>query len=72
MVGEIETNDEGVLVVRRIDVRYRLQVDALDDRRRAAIDRVMGFHRRKCPVAVTLEGRVEISTSIEVEVLGGE
>lgn len=51
-----------MLVVRRIHVTYHLTVDAEADRE--AIDRVMGFHQRKCPVARTLEGCVDITTEM--------
>ena len=48
--GEIES-DGGVLVIRRIHVRYRLRVpeDAHE-----AVERVRAVHANKCPVARTL------------------
>jgi uncharacterized OsmC-like protein len=55
-----------VLVVSRVHVKYGLLVDALDDEVRQKIDRCMEFHPRKCPVARTLEGAIDISTEIEV------
>ncbi len=66
MTGEVEKTDDGVLKLRRVHVRYRLTVDEVDDDVLAKVDRVMGFHRQKCPVARTLEGCVEISTEIDV------
>jgi uncharacterized OsmC-like protein len=53
---------EGVLVLERITVRYRLPVP--DDRREDA-ERVHGFHARACPVARSLEGGIDIRTELE-------
>lgn len=61
--GEIETTDDGVLVVRRIHVLYRLRADPA---KREAIDRVLEFHARKCPVARTIGDCVDISTELEL------
>lgn len=66
MTGEIEKTEDGVLVVRRVRVRYRLVVDELSDEVREKVDRVMGFHARRCPVARTIEGCVDISTGMEI------
>jgi uncharacterized OsmC-like protein len=55
-----------VLVVRRIHVTYHLVVDQAiigDQKKRAAIERVLGFHPERCPVARTIGGCVAISTS---------
>jgi uncharacterized OsmC-like protein len=56
-----------VLVVRRIHVAYRLRVDDLDDDRRAKIDRALAAHAGHCPVARTIGGCVDITTSLELE-----
>lgn len=58
--GEIE-KDGGVLVIRRIHVRYRLR---LDQRHRDTAERVRAVHADSCPVARTLKGCVEIGTEI--------
>lgn len=58
-------------MIRRIRVRYRLAVDRMDAEVRETVDRVMGFHARKCPVARTLRPAVDISTEIEVVAAGG-
>jgi uncharacterized OsmC-like protein len=63
VTGEIETTEDGVLVVRKIHVRYRLTADP---EHRETIDRVLGFHARKCPVARTLQGCVEVTTELEL------
>lgn len=64
MTGEIEKAEDGVLVIRRIHVRYRLQVDPDADRDK--IDRVHGFHADKCPVARSIRDAIDISTELEV------
>jgi uncharacterized OsmC-like protein len=53
-----------VLVVKRIHVTYHL---AADQSQRATIERVLGFHADRCPVARTIRGCVEISTSLELD-----
>ena len=58
-----------MLVVRRIHVTYHLVVDQAvidDQKKRAAIERVLGFHADRCPVARTIGGCVVISTSLEL------
>lgn len=61
-VGEV-FDDDGVLVIRRITVHYRLRVP--DDRREEA-ERVHGFHARFCPVARSLEGAIDVRTELEL------
>lgn len=56
--------DDGVLVIRRIHVRYRLR--APEDVRET-VERVHGVHHRHCPVYRSLEGAIEITTEIELE-----
>lgn len=51
-------------MLKRIVVRYRLQAGPGTDS--AVIDRVMGFHADHCPVARSLRGAIDITTSIEV------
>jgi uncharacterized OsmC-like protein len=55
--------DGKVLVIRRIHVRYQLKGAATS---REIAERVLGFHADFCPVARTLKGCIEISTSLEV------
>jgi uncharacterized OsmC-like protein len=52
-----------VLVVRRIHVTYRL---VADEAHRATVERVLGFHAERCPVARTIGGCVDITTAIEL------
>ena len=58
-----------MLVVRRIHVTYHLVVDqavVADQKQRTAIERVLGFHADRCPVARTIGGCVALSTSLEL------
>ncbi|MBT8250489.1 MAG: OsmC family protein, partial [Acidimicrobiia bacterium] len=61
-VGEVEVED-GVLVIKRIHVTYQLRGVATDDDR-AKVDRVMGFHQSKCPVARSIESAIAITTEL--------
>ena len=60
--GEIETED-GVLVIKRIRVDYRL---AVPQDRRADVERVHGVDARFCPVARSLAGAIDITTHLEL------
>ena len=51
-------------MLKRIFVAYRLQAAPGADR--SVIDRVMGFHADHCPVARSLRGAIDITTSIDV------
>ena len=56
-------------MVRRIHVTYQLVVDqavVADQTKRAAIERVLGFHADRCPVARTIGGCVAITTSLDL------
>jgi organic hydroperoxide reductase OsmC/OhrA len=60
-VGEIFDRD-GVLVIERITVHYRLPVP---EEKREEAERVHGFHVRACPVARSLQGGIEVRTELE-------
>jgi organic hydroperoxide reductase OsmC/OhrA len=61
-VGEVFDRD-GVLVIERITVHYRL---AVPKERREEVERVHGFHARFCPVARSLEGGIDVRTTLEL------
>jgi len=61
--GEIE-KDGKVLVVKRIHVTYHLKT-APENRETA--ERAHKFHADFCPVARTIKGCVDITTSLEIE-----
>jgi uncharacterized OsmC-like protein len=52
----------GVLVLKRIHVRYLLTVD--DGVDLAVVERVHGFHADKCPVARSIGDAIAISTEL--------
>ncbi len=64
MVGEIE-KDDGVLVIRRIHVNYKLRVPDPDEVR-DTVARVLEMHVDKCPVALSIKGAIEVTASVEL------
>jgi organic hydroperoxide reductase OsmC/OhrA len=62
-VGEVEL-EGSTLVLKRIAVRYRLRADPGTDG--SVIDRVMSIHADHCPVARSLRGAIDITTSIDL------
>jgi organic hydroperoxide reductase OsmC/OhrA len=56
--------DGKVLIVKRIHVTYHLKIKP---EHQETAQRVLGFHADFCPVARTIRGCVEISTSLEME-----
>jgi len=57
--------EDGVLVIRRIHVRYQLRAG---EEHREAVERVHAFHRDKCPVYRSIHTSIAITT--EYELLG--
>ncbi len=55
--------DDKVLIIRRIDVVYRLKIPA---EHRELAERVHGFHAGFCPVARSIAGAIEIGTTLEL------
>ena len=53
-----------MLVIRRIHVQYRLRMES---GQREVAERVLGFHTDFCPVARTLRGCIDISTSLDMQ-----
>lgn len=56
--------EDGVLVIRRIHVAYRLRADDDD---RETIERVHEMHADQCPVYRTLYRCIDITTEFEIE-----
>jgi len=54
--------EDGVLVIKRIRVRYALRGCPPD--KREAAERAHGFHAARCPVARSIEGCIDISTEL--------
>lgn len=63
-VGEVEKTEDGVLVIRRIHVRFRIKAKASEQ---ATIERVHGFFADKCPLYRTLKSAIAISTELTFE-----
>jgi uncharacterized OsmC-like protein len=53
-----------VLVIKRINVNYRLQVDAGADR--GKIERAFEHHMPNCPVYRSIGGSIDVTTSLEM------
>ena len=62
VVGQVEKED-GVLVIRRIHVTYRLRAEPEHE---AAIQRAFEAHPPRCPVYRTLSACIEIRTALEI------
>ena len=62
IIGEIET-EGSVLLIKRIHAHYRLRAAA---EQRETVERVHATHQDRCPVARSLKGAIEISTSHEI------
>jgi uncharacterized OsmC-like protein len=55
--------DGGVLVIRRIHAHYKLQAS---EAQRETVERVHAIHADRCPVARSVKGAIEVSTSFEL------
>jgi uncharacterized OsmC-like protein len=60
--GEIES-DDGVLIIRRVHVQFRLKAP---ESARETVDRVHGVYKEKCPVYRTLRPAMEITSACEL------
>jgi hypothetical protein len=63
VVGEVERGGDAP-VLRSVHVRYRLPVGPQTDR--GKIDRVMGFHARRCGIYRSLHPQIEITTELDL------
>lgn len=57
--------DDGVLVLRRIHVRYRLRLD--EDADHDAVERAFARHMDRCPVYRSLRAAVGMTTELVVD-----
>ncbi len=60
--GEIES-EGGVLIIKRINVHYRLRAPEAD---RETIERVHRIHADHCPVYRSLCAAIDITTELEI------
>jgi organic hydroperoxide reductase OsmC/OhrA len=63
VTGEVE-KDGKVLIIKRIHVTYHLRLEA---EKRDAAERAHGIHADFCPVARSIRGCIDISTSLEMD-----
>lgn len=63
MRGEVEKEEDSVIVVRRIHVTYLLKAE---EEHRDTIERVHNFHADKCPVYRSICGSIDITTEYEL------
>ncbi|PYR22309.1 MAG: hypothetical protein DMF98_20515 [Acidobacteria bacterium] len=62
VTGEVETED-GVLVIRRIHVRFTL---AAPESVRETVDRVHGMYAMRCPLYRTLHTAITLTSSVQL------
>jgi uncharacterized OsmC-like protein len=60
----VEKEDDGVMVIRRIHVTYRLKAG---EHLRETVERVHGLHADRCPVYRTMKDAVQITTAYVLE-----
>jgi uncharacterized OsmC-like protein len=61
--GEVETTEDGVLVIRRVHVRFLLKGS---EDVRETVDRVHGVYAEKCPVYRSLRPAFQITSAWEL------
>lgn len=57
--------EDGILTIKRIRVRYELA--GCPENRREAAERAHANHARRCPVAKTIAGCVDITTELRFD-----
>jgi uncharacterized OsmC-like protein len=57
-------NEDGVLVLKRIHVTYRLKVD--HDVDRAKVERAFDTHPPRCPVYRSIHPQIAVTTELEL------
>jgi uncharacterized OsmC-like protein len=62
VTGEVETED-GVLVIRRINVAMRL---VADEKTLEVVERVHSFYAMNCPLYRTLRSAIALSSTVEI------
>ena len=66
MVGEIEKDDDGVLLVRRIHAAYHLRIED-DPAVRERAERAHQMHADRCPMARSICDAIDVTTSLQME-----
>jgi len=63
VLGEVETSEDDVLIIRRIHVRHRISAP---EEKRGIIERVHAIYAQKCPVYRSLQAAIEITSSYKL------
>ena len=58
--GEVETSEDGVLVIRRIHASFR---NTATEEKRNTIDRVHSVYANKCPIFRSLSSAIQTTSS---------
>jgi uncharacterized OsmC-like protein len=61
--------EEGVLVIKRIHVRYTLLIDPAADR--AKLARAFDTYMAKCPVYVSIRAAIDVTHELDVREVAG-
>jgi uncharacterized OsmC-like protein len=62
-MGFVDSNDDGILVLHKVQVNYTLRID---DEHRAAAEEVHAVHAMRCPSARSVSPSIEIVTELEI------
>jgi len=63
VAGDVGKDEDGVLIIKRIHVRYELSEVGGEDLRVKA-ERAHRFHADKCAVARSIKGSIDITTEL--------
>ncbi len=62
-IGQVESEDDGILVLKRVTVKYQLE---LPEEHRAGAEEVLAVHADRCPNARSVSPSIEIVTELEI------
>lgn len=62
--GDIETNDDGILVIRRIKLIAHVKADPA---KRESVERIMGTFHKNCPVYQSIHKAIDITTELDFQ-----
>jgi len=66
VVGEIEKDGDGVLLVRRIHASYNLRIED-DPEVRERAERAHEMHADRCPMSRSIIDAIDVTTSLQME-----
>jgi uncharacterized OsmC-like protein len=62
--GDVETNEDGILVIRRIKLIAHVKADTA---KRDAVERIMGAFHKNCPVYQSIHKAIDITTELDFQ-----